>query len=296
MRSFLLGAALIVTAQARAELLPSFDLSSAATLAAQVVVVEDGKVVEVWAGDRKVGTQLFPTQPQPPSSKIVYGFAGLRDDQIDRGLAAKGLKRVGSVSGKRLVHFLISDPPPRGFAEQIVKYPEYHTVWLEEGQAFAIQQWHNPGRADMRPLEMTEADLKQAILDLRAVDAKVQEIAKIEDRGERAAALLGLLKPGARLGNDQVQQAIRQCGKAAWPAIKAQLDDEERLAMHAELIYLAHHVARQDAQATFQAFVAAERRYFDKLDAAGAKYDRTQPPHSHHEHRRSAAQWAIDSK
>ena len=49
---------------------------------------------------------------------------------------------------------------------------------LQDGQAFAIQQWINPGPADMRALEMTEAELKQVVLDLRAV---VPKLAKIDE-------------------------------------------------------------------------------------------------------------------
>jgi hypothetical protein len=108
--------------------------------------------------------------------------------------------------------------------------------------------------------------------------------------------LLALLKPGNRLWNDEVEQSIRQCGRAAWPTIEAALADDEKLPLHGSLLYLAHELARQDAQSLFRKVLATEREYFERLDASGEKYDRQQPPHLYHERRRSAAQWAIDSR
>lgn len=286
---------LLVGRAAHAKILPSFHLSSAAKAAANVIVVEEGKVVEAWAGDMKVGDSYPPANVVPRGYKAVYGFHLLDDAEIDRQLAAKGLKRVGSVTGKRLVFFIPPDPPKSTDEKSLATRHEYSTVWIEEGQAFAIQQWNNPGPAEMRPLEMSEAELKQAVLDLRAVDAKLRKINEEEDRGKRAEALLPLLKAGNRLGNEEVKRSIRQCGNKAWPAIEAMIASNEHLPLHADLLYLAHELARQDALPLFQKVLAAEREYFRRLDALGAKYDRKDPPHSYHEQRRSAAQRALDS-
>ncbi len=298
MRTFAFCTLILVAARAHAEMLPSFHLHWAAKAAASIVVVENGKIVEVWAGDSKVGEPI-DAMAEPDKVNVVYGFAGNSpnfDKLIDEELAKKGLKRVTAVSGKRMVYFILPPPPHSGVAQMISRDPAYTTIWLEDGQAFAIQQWINPGPAEMRPLDMSEADLKQAVLDVRTVDAKVRQINEEEDRGKRAEALLALLKAGNQLWNDVVEQSIRQCGRAAWPAIEAALSDDEKLPLHGRLLYLVHELARQDAQPLFRKILAAERDYFLRLDAAGEKYDRLKPPHLYHEQRRSAAQWAIDSK
>jgi hypothetical protein len=124
----------------------------------------------------------------------------------------------------------------------------------------------------------------------------VREINQVEDRGQRAQELLALLKPGNHLWNNEVKQSLRRCGKAAWPAIEPMISDEKHAPLHAELLYLAHELARREAQPLFTKLLAAERDYFQRLDAAGQKYDRLKPPHLYHEQRRSAAEWALASR
>ncbi|MCI0359907.1 MAG: hypothetical protein L0211_15630 [Planctomycetaceae bacterium] len=296
MRSVVVCAALVVAASAHAESLPSFHLPRAVQAAKSIIVVEDGKIAEVWAGDAKVGTPHGP-EAKRGSINVVYGWRPVlaEDDKlIDQELAKKGLKRVGSVSGKRMVFFNLSEPY-RGIAQMLSRDRTYTTVWLEDGQAFAIQQWMNPGPADMRSLDMTEAELKQAVLDLREVGQKVAKIDEEEDDAKRSAALVALLKPGNRWWNDEVKAALRIRSKQAWPAIEPLIRDEKYLPLHGELIRLAYEFAKADARPLFETVLAAENEYFRQLDVARTKYDREKPPHLYHEQRRSAAQWAIDS-
>ncbi len=297
MRTLAVCAALVLTAAAKAELLPSLHLPWAAQAAKSIVVVEDGKIVEVWAGDAKVGAPHAP-DAQPVAVNVVYGWPPViagEDKLIDQELAKKGLKRVGSVSGKRMVYFVLPPPPFQGIAQMISRDPAYTTVWLEGGQAFAIQQWMNPGPSEMRALKMKEAELKQVVLDLREVGQKVAKINEEEDDARRSAALAALLKPDNRWWNDEVKEALRIRSKAAWPAIEPLIRDEKYLPLHAELIYLAYEFAKQDARPLLEKVLAEDIEYFRKLDAARTKYDSNQPPYSYHEHRRSAAKWAIDS-
>lgn len=297
MRTFVFCAAVFVTARVHAEMLPSLHLPWAAKAAASIVVVEDGKVAEVWAGDAKLGA-AHPPDAKLEAINVVYGFPPLRggdEKLIDQELAKKGLKRVGAVNGKRMVYFVLPPPPFQGIAQMISRDPAYTTVWLEDGQAFAIQQWMNPGTSDMRSLDMTEAQLKQVVLDLREVGQKLAKIDQEENDARRSAALAALLKPGNRWWNNEVKDALRIRSKHAWPAIEPLIRDEKHLPLHGDLIRLAYEFAKEDARPLFQKVLADERDYFERLDAAGAKYDRKDPPHSYHEARRSAAQWAIDS-
>jgi hypothetical protein len=277
---------------------PSLHLPWAAQAAKCIVVVEDGKIAEVWAGDADVGEEYAP-DVKLPAGKVVYGLSprrGTDDKLIDEELARKGLKRVAVVGGKRTVHFVLPPPPHQGIAQMISTHPAFTTAWLEEGQVFAIQQWMNPGPAEMRSLDMTEAQFKQAVLDLREVGDKIARLDREEDDAKRSAALVALLRPDHRWWNDEVKSALRIRSQEAWPAIEALIVDEKHLPMHAELIYLAHQVAKADARGTLKKVLAEETAYFQKLADAGTRYDENEPPFMHHQRRRAAAQWAIDRK
>ena len=216
---------MLIGHSAHARILPSFHLPSAAKAAAHVIVVEERMVVEVWAGDMKVGDSYPAANVVPRGNKAVYKCGHLDDAEIDRQLAEKAIKRVGQVTGKRMVFFLPPQPPKTAIEKALATGHEYSTVWIEESQAFAIQQWINPGPADLRALDMSEAELKQAVHDIQAVDAKLQTIAKEEDRQKRARALVALLQPENHLSNNEVEASIRHCGRAAWPAIEAALTE-----------------------------------------------------------------------
>jgi hypothetical protein len=290
-------ASLCLAGASLAESLPSLHLPWAAQAAKSIVVVEDGKIAEVWAGDAKVGASHAP-DAKPAAIKVVYGWPPViagEDKLIDEELAKKGLKRVGAVSGKRMVYFNLPEPPYQGIAQMISRDRAYTTVWLEGGQAFAIQQWMNPGPAEMRALEMKEDELKQVVLDLREVGQKVAKLDQEEDDARRSAALAALFKPDNRWWNDEVKNALRIRSKQAWPAIEPLLNDDKHLPLHAELIYVAYELAKADARPLFEKVLAADNEYFRKLDASRARYDINQPPHVHHEHRRSAAKWALAS-
>src|SRR5262245_4316028 len=102
LRGFL--AAVCVASVGRGEMLPSFDLPSAARYASHVLLVQDGTIVESWKGglpeDRR-----FPgseSSPQP----VVYGLDRVHGEFVLAELKRRGLAKVEKVSGKRMVHFL----------------------------------------------------------------------------------------------------------------------------------------------------------------------------------------------
>jgi hypothetical protein len=142
---------------------------------------------------------------------------------------------------------------------------------------------------------MTEAQFKQAVIDLREVGQKIAKIDEEENDAKRSASLVALFKPGNRRWNDKVKNALRIRSKQAWPAIEPLIRDEKYLPLHGELIYLAYDFAKDDARPLFEKVVADDNEYFRKLAAARMRYDKTEPPYVYHEHRRSAAMWALDS-
>lgn len=286
---------LTFTSTLRAESLPSFHLPWAARSASEVVVVEDGKVAEVWAGDAKVG-EPFASDVKPVAVEVKYGYFGDSpqfDKLIDEDLAKKGFKRVPQVSGKRIVHFVLREPH-EGIAQMLCKSSDFTTAWLEDGQAFAIQQWMNPGPSEMRALEMTEAQLKQAVLDLRAVHEKLKVVNEEKDRAVRCQLLLDLLRPDNRWWNGEVDESLRLCGPASFPVLAAALENPQYAASHLDLIYTIQVISGRRAVPIYEKILAKETEYFRKLDDAGQKYDRKSPEHWPHELLRLRAQWGID--
>jgi hypothetical protein len=151
---------LALAGDARAESVPEFSLDYAKEKATHIVVVgKDGKVLESWRGNLKPGEALPFKAAEKPLA--VVEVAGLLES------------KVKAVMGERRVLFLIKDGGGRGFDRRPVTWlpagylkPEISlaTVWIEEGECFAIYQWMNPGDgAHLHPLNMTEERLRREV-------------------------------------------------------------------------------------------------------------------------------------
>jgi len=158
-RSLAIGLALYVPAAvARAESVPEFSLDYALEKATHIVVVDaTGKVVERWKGVIKLGTELpFKAGAKPQPVERVVAFVE---------------PKVKAVTGKLRVLFLIQDGGGRGLDRRPIRWEpalkrdiSLATVWIEEGECFAIYQWMNPGNgAQLLPLNMTEKRLREVV-------------------------------------------------------------------------------------------------------------------------------------
>jgi hypothetical protein len=278
----------------RAEILPSFDVVSASKNASQVVVVEDGKVVESWIGDLQPATQLFPAGAKPKPINVEYSFRGISVvDEVE--LAKRGVKKVEAVTGKRKVRFLAPENSELWESKHLNSRYEYNTVWIEDGQAFAIMQWINPGPSGLQPLNMTEAELKAAVQEINKVHLEIEPLLMDRDRAKRAEVLVRMLDPEAKWRNREVHEALRNCGPPAWLVIEPLLFDEKLLPLHHGLIHVGYHVGHQKTKDAMLRIKDEERAYREKLKADGVEWKDGQPPFSYHHFRDSAAQWALDS-
>lgn len=290
-----LFAVLGIASIARAENLPSFGLEFASKYASHVVVVEDGKVIESWVGDLKPGTRLIPGDAKPVARKVDYKANFLSDAEVEQELAQHGLKKVAQVSGKRMVHFLSRERLEVWESQHLQRYEAHNRVWIEDGQAFAIIQSHNPGPSGLLPLYLKEAELNAAVLEINQVHHEIEPLLKQEDPTERANALVALLKPDARRRNDEIHEALRLCGPAAWPVIEPLIFDAKLLPMHHGLIRTGYEVGRLRTKDTVLRVLDEEKAFREQLAAAGTPWNPDQPPHSYHHFRHSAAQWVLDT-
>jgi hypothetical protein len=145
-----------LTSFAWAEEVPSFSLDYAKGKATHIVVVDsDGVVLESWRGDLAKGDTV-PFKADEKPLKVVNPFPKeLRDPKVE------------SVTGKRRVLFLIRGKPADSWTPAGFLLPEerFATVWVEDGQCFAIYQFTNPGSgANMHPLYLGEQRLKEEVL------------------------------------------------------------------------------------------------------------------------------------
>ncbi len=157
--SLVLAMLLGLASSAWAEAVPSFSLVYAQRNATHVVVVDaNGVVLESWRGDLVKGDTV-PFRATKKPLEVVNPFPKEpRDPKVD------------SVTGKRRVLFLVREKSSDSWTPCGFLLPEerFATVWVEDGQCFAVYQFTNPGTgAKMHPLYMGEQRLKEEVLGSR---------------------------------------------------------------------------------------------------------------------------------
>jgi hypothetical protein len=235
-------------AQARDE--PSFSSRYSSWHATDIVVVNaKGVVVEVWKGDLKPGDALPIADlaiPQKPA--VAYGPG-----------VEKKAGQPDNVSGDRMVLFLIGQKTPAGAMQwkpaSLFGGMQVSVVWIEKTQAYAFVQLQNPGASEVRPLDPTPEDLEAALAgkkelhlgrteaDLKAevrsiVDAQesMRKAAKTADAGERAKLMVPLLDSTVYGCAAEAFKTLAECKDAALPVLRDLLSQDERLAMHREIL------------------------------------------------------------
>lgn len=263
---------LLLAAPLHAENLPSFDLAFATKTATDIVVVQEGKIVDVWKGTSKIGdrwTEPVDTKPR----EVDHQLWGADIKVVKQEITARKLQFVTRVTGKRQVLFRsrIAEPkrapgePDPAQTDQelydrrkLATEPAYSTVWIEAQQAFAEQQWMNPGPASILPINeshwnrqkdtfesvsLTEGQLKQAVADWLELHRDFASATAERDPLRRNTEYLKLLRPEDHRRLDFVGNQFPNTSPHIWSSILPMLNDPESLPIHAELIYLAkNHV------------------------------------------------------
>jgi hypothetical protein len=152
--------------------------------ATHVVVVDaSGAVLESWRGDLAKGDKL-PFKASEKPTEVVNPSPGQPRDP-----------KVVSVTGNRRVLFLIRGKDGETFTPVSFPNPEERlaTVWIEQGQCFAIYQFKNPGGARMHPVYMDERRLKDEVLV-----SNFAAVILVEGKGQNPSLLyLVLTQPNA---------------------------------------------------------------------------------------------------
>jgi hypothetical protein len=179
-------------------------------------------VLETWQGNLAKGTVIqgldLPAMPLEVSS-----------------WDAKAPRKT--VSGKRVVLFLKhpdaeagAAPAPEWVGAGDCDRTNVSAVWIEAGQAYAIQQAINPGPQGLWPLdssppipwyaEPTEDGVKQATLEILAAKEALAKAVLMADVAERLKTLEPMAASKYRRQQREAIAAMGQCGPAALPILK----------------------------------------------------------------------------
>jgi hypothetical protein len=216
------AALLAVPTFARAEILPSFSSGRCETAATHVVVTDGtGKVLESWRGDLKPGDLLPLKEFHIPPGGVVSKF-GRKEGAPER------------VTGKRLVLFLIRGMPMYDRGQQVGSWAPAHWVgdfdvsvlWIEDGHAFALEQWINPGPQQITHAG-TEAEFKKLVEGVnRAVHDLLAKARAETSLAERSKILAGIAEkyPGFA---PEAFAGLEWCGADAVAAMRPLVDGKQ---------------------------------------------------------------------
>jgi hypothetical protein len=290
---------LFATAGAHAEIAASFDLDIVAWRATHVVVVDaKGVVTESWKGDLPVGSKI-PTDAWkfPTNETIYYGYFEKEPIPANAIVPADGARRVTST---RRVFFLVrvgegevevaeSWKPVEQFGSSM----SVSVAWIDNDQSFAIQQWMNPGPALMRPLSLTEAELKGEVTRLVDLQQDLRIAANERDPLARAERLVSFLRPQDRFAFRNALEELAKCGQPAWRVICRLLTQSEYLSIHHDLIFVAETVAGAEATSELERIVREDMRYWSRLVEFNPNPVTYNPPMSDHYFRLSACLFVL---
>jgi hypothetical protein len=208
-------AVVAVPAVGRAEILPSFGDGRCETAASHVVVVDDtGKVLDSWRGDLRPGDRLPLSEYNIRLAQPVGQF-GKKEGAPEK------------VSGKRLVLFLQRGGPTYDQGQGVGSLAAAHwvgeynvsTLWIEDGHAFALSQWINPGPQEMTHIG-TEAGYRKRVEQVNGTVRDLLAKARAEQKLDARANILGDLVINYPGFSAEALAGLEWCGVEALPALR----------------------------------------------------------------------------
>jgi len=277
-----------VAGTAQAEVQPDFDFFTSTWRATHVVVVDSaGVVIESWKGDLASGAKIPTEQWKLPEKETVYYGDSEREPVPEYvKLPASAVLRT---TGARRVFFL-KRRDAGGIADAATWQPpgifgaiSESVAWVENGQVFVLRYREiHPGPPMMRPLRLTESQMKAKVLQLCELQHDLRAAAKEPDPLARAERLVSFLRPADRWAHLEALEAMKGCGKPAWRVVRRLLTQEEYLTIHHELVFAAMEVAGSEAFGELERIVREESQYWSWVVKSGETPVEYNPPMSYH--------------
>lgn len=288
-RSCLIAIAIaLIAGSAHAETHPEFDFDGSAWRATHVVVVDAaGMVIESWKGDLASGVEI-PTEQwkHPGHDTVYYGDSETEPVPLDVKVPADAVRRT---TGARRVFFLKRRELGDIAESATWQLPGNHGVtsesvaWVENGQVLVLRYRQDfPGPPMMRPLSLTERQMKAKVLRLCELQDDLRAAAIDPDPQVRAERLVSFLWSGNRLAQTEALEAMKGCGKPAWRVVRRLLAQEEYFAIHHKLVFVAMEVAGSEAFGELERIVLEESQYWSWVVKSGESPVSYNPPMSTH--------------
>jgi hypothetical protein len=200
-----------------------FDVPNHTWAATHIIVVEDGKVVESWKGNLKVGDKL-------PEGAAAY--ARIRPPAFDKDWLDHAGEKPPVVTGKRMVLFLCYVPnygekDPVWMGADCPGFPTHppsaeNVAWIEGTRVYSVGGWSyrwNGGLGSTGGIAALKEEVERGL----ELQAKFDAAKAERDAGRRVERLIALLGPvhaySSLWGKHDVIDAVGACGKAAVPKL-----------------------------------------------------------------------------
>ena len=228
---------------------PSFMLDYSTWHSTHIVVATEGDeidgkltVIESWQGDLRAGDVVevpdlaaFKTD----ASREVHYFEGEGKES-----------RVKTVTGKRMVLFLIKKPEEVKLAEKnkpplapqvwlpadLFKQMNTSVIWIEGEKLFAFMQMINPGPSELVEYGESETKIKAAVLKIIKEQNALHAAIVIANKLKRAEALRSFANSDNFNAKQVAFDNLGACGKDALPVLREMLKDETHANLHQDVI------------------------------------------------------------
>lgn len=248
---------IIVCSTAAAGIRPSFLPEVCSWRATDIVVVTEGQqidgvftVLETLKGDLKPGEAI----KIPEMAEFKSPEARLISEPWYQQPQPNKAKEY--VSGDRMILFLRDSQKPQFWldddeekqsaqkknasrwqaANLMADEIKYSAVWIEKDQLYCFIQVMNPGPSLLTKLGVTEERLKQGIAEVTRVQDGLKLAIEIQESNRKSLSLAPFLRNSIYLARERAFAELIECSEAAVPVLKAVLQDESLIGIHADAI------------------------------------------------------------
>jgi len=223
---------------------PSFDLDYCSWHATDIVLVATMpadsvfEVVESWKGDLRAGDLVTVPELRPAASAVPIPRYPEHADFLNADANEVRTQIPKQEVGSRMVLFLkrrrLSQTSPPGASP--VAHSQWQpsdplgdmkasVIWIDSGKLYRFQQEVNPGPSILVPGDLSEATLRERVVEVDRIQQQLAAALNVQDGQARAE----LLKPCVRSAVFPAQrlalEELGKCGPLALATIRGMLDE-----------------------------------------------------------------------
>jgi hypothetical protein len=222
-------------------IMPRFDYEATTWNATHVVVVDGGEVmdgdfqvIETWKGDLAAAARL--------SIPELAVFKDVNTRKVSDWFRQRETNPRDVVTGRKMVLFLVKAGQGEDqWLSAMLHFDfrhhiDYSVVWVENQDAYAIEQPRNPGPNVIVPLDGGIAKLKSDVANLLILRSRFDKVMQRENGAEKAMALHEFAISNSWHARHRAFAALGRCGPSAAPVLRGIVDDPEFVKYHGDAI------------------------------------------------------------